>query len=92
MATHLILDVLSGAVDAAVLISNDSDLELPLKIVRQRVPVGVVNPSPGRMAGALQGAAGEGAGRHWCRQLQPSDFTVHQLPNPAAGFTRPPGW
>lgn len=75
-----------------VLISNDSDLSLPVKIVRQRVPLGVINPSPGRMAGALQGAAGEGVGRHWWRQLQPSDFTSHQLPSPVAGFTRPPEW
>lgn len=92
VATHLLLDVLSDAIDAVVLISNDSDLGLPLKIVRQRVPVGVINPSPGRMAGALQGVASEGVGRHWWRQLQPSDFTAHQLPNPVAGFTRPPGW
>lgn len=92
VATHLLLDVLSGTVDAAVLISNDSDLGLPLKIAREHVPVGVVNPSPGRMAGVLQGDAKEGVGRHWWRQLQQSDFTQHQLPNPAVGFTRPPGW
>ncbi len=92
VAAHLLLDVLSGTVDAAVLISNDSDLGLPLKIARKHVPVGVVNPSPGRMAGALQGTAEKGAGRHWWRQLKPSDFTQHQLPNPAAGFTRPPEW
>jgi uncharacterized LabA/DUF88 family protein len=92
VATHLLLDVLSGTVDAAVLLSNDSDLGLPLKVAREHVPVGVVNPSPGRMAGVLQGDAHEGVGRHWWRQLQPSDFTQHQLPNPAAGFTWPPGW
>lgn len=92
VAAHLLLDVLSGVVDAAVLISNDSDLGLPLTIAREHVPVGVVNPSPGRMAGALQGVARQGVGRHWWRQLQPSDFTQHQLPSPAAGFRRPPGW
>ncbi len=31
VATHFLLDVLSGRVDAAVLISNDSDLGLPLR-------------------------------------------------------------
>jgi uncharacterized LabA/DUF88 family protein len=92
VATHLLVDVLDGTVDAAVLVSNDSDLSLPLTVARGRVPVGVVNPSPGRMAGALQGDAKEGVGRHWWRQLQPADFTQHQLPNPAAGFRRPPGW
>jgi hypothetical protein len=92
VATHLLLDVLSGTVDAAVLISNDSDLGLPVRIAREYVPVGVVNPSPGRMAGVLQGDAQKGAGRHWWRQLRPADFTRNQLPNPVAGFTRPPGW
>jgi uncharacterized LabA/DUF88 family protein len=92
VATHLLVDVLSSTVDAAVLISNDSDLALPLQIAREHVPVGVINPSPGRMAGVLLGDAKEGVGRHWWRQLQQSDFTQHQLPNPAAGFTRPPGW
>ena len=91
VAAHL-LDVLTGKVDAAVLVSNDSDLGLPLMIARERGPVGVVNPSPGRLADALQGTADKGAGRHWWCQLQPSNFTQYQLPNPAAEFTRPPGW
>jgi uncharacterized LabA/DUF88 family protein len=43
VATHLLLDVLGGAVDAAVVLSNDSDLELPLRRVRELVPVGVIN-------------------------------------------------
>lgn len=92
VATHLLLDVLSGTVDAAVLISNDSDLGLPVTIAREYVPVGVVNPSPGRMAGVLQGDAQMGVGRHWWRQLRPADFTRNQLPNPVGGLSRPLGW
>ena len=36
--------------DAAVVISNDSDLSLPLSEARQLVPVGLVNPGPDRAA------------------------------------------
>ncbi|ASR33717.1 hypothetical protein BAY61_00505 [Prauserella marina] len=92
VATHLLVDVLSGYVDAAVVISNDSDLGLPLKLIRDHVPVGVVNPSTGWLAGALQGKATDGKGRHWWRQLGQQDFTAHQLPNPAGHFTRPAKW
>lgn len=44
VATHLLLDVLGGEVDAAVVVSNDSDLRLPIREARQRVPVGLINP------------------------------------------------
>ncbi len=92
VATHLLMDVLGGNVDAAVVISNDSDLGLPLRVARGHVPVGLVNPSTGFLAGALQGKAADGVGRHWWRQLEAQDFTTHQLPNPAGSFTRPSGW
>ncbi|MGK3199855.1 NYN domain-containing protein [Amycolatopsis sp. MEPSY49] len=92
VATHLLMDVLRGVVDAAVVISNDSDLGLPLSLAREYVPVGVVNPSNGYLAGALQGKAADGVGRHWWRQLRCPDFTTHQMPDPAGGFRRPLGW
>lgn len=92
VATHLLVDVLSARVDGAVVVSNDSDLGLPLKIARGFVPVGVGNPSTGYLAGALQGRPSDGVGRHWWRQLAEEDFTAHQLPDPAGGFTCPAGW
>jgi hypothetical protein len=92
VATHLLVDVFGGGVDAAVVISNDSDLGLPLRVAREHVPIGVVNPSTGFLAGALQGKAADGVGRHWWRQLAAGDFTAHQLPDPAGSFTRPSGW
>ena len=45
VASHLLLDVLGGVVDGALVISNDSDLGFPVEQARQHVPVGVVNPS-----------------------------------------------
>jgi hypothetical protein len=92
VASHLLLDVLQGDVDAAVVISNDSDLRHPVQQARARVPVGTVNPSPAQLAGALRGAAADGVGRHWWRKLTQADFTKHQLPDPAGNYSRPIGW
>jgi hypothetical protein len=92
VASHLLVDVLTGCVDAAVVISNDSDLRFPAKFARDHVPVGVVNPSPNRLAGALRGQANAGVGRHWWYQLTSVDLTGHQLPDPAGRYRRPPGW
>lgn len=55
VASHLLLDVLTGQVGAAIVISNDSDLRLPTRLARQRVPVGTVNPRRNPTAGDLQG-------------------------------------
>ncbi|KWT59912.1 NYN domain-containing protein [Streptomyces albus subsp. albus] len=92
VASHLLLDVLTGSVDAVVVISNDSDLSFPLREARHRVPVGLVNPSRNHLAGDLRGAASDGVGRHWWRQLTELDFTSHQLPDPVRNYTRPEDW
>ena len=92
VASHLLLDELTGAVDAAMVISNDSDLRFPIEEARRRVPVGTVNPSINRLAGDLKGTATAGAGRHWWRQLAAGDVIAHQLPDLAGGFHRPEGW
>jgi hypothetical protein len=92
VASHLLVDVMQGTVDAAVVISNDSDLRYPVQQARLRVPVGLVNPSMSQLAGDLRGTAGDGVGRHWWYQLVPDDLTRHQLPDPVAGVSRPPDW
>lgn len=92
VASHLLVDVLRGDVDAAIVISNDSDLRYPVQQARERVPVGVVNPSPNALAGDLRGTAADGVGRHWWAQLTDADFYAHQLADPTAGVTRPTGW
>lgn len=80
VASHLLIDVLSGVVDAAVIVSNDSDLALPVKFARTKVPVGTINPTPGYCAGKLEGSPEEGVGNHWWYQLEPIDLSSHQLP------------
>ncbi len=92
VATHLLVDALQGDIDAAVVVSNDSDLALPVKIVRTKVPVGLVNPSSHQLAGALRGESGAGVGRHWWYRLTDADFRDNQLPNPCGTIPRPAGW
>ena len=92
VAAHLLLDVLSADVDAALVISNDSDLRFPVEQARLRLPVGVVNPSRNYLAGDLRGDPSAGAGRHWWARLSPSDLNGHQLPDPVGSYHRPAGW
>jgi hypothetical protein len=92
VASHLLMDVLTGAVDGAMIISNDSDLRFPIEQARERVPVGVVNPSPNHLAGSLRSEPGVGAGRHWWARLTAADLKAHQLPDPAGRYRRPEGW
>jgi hypothetical protein len=92
VAAHLLIDVLTQTVDAAIVISNDSDLKYPIQHARLLVPVGTVNPGQGRLAGDLRGEPGDGAGRHFWRRLTGADYHGHQLPNPAGNLPRPLGW
>ncbi len=44
VASHLLLDLLDRTIDAAVVVSNDSDLRFPIQQARMRVPVGTSTP------------------------------------------------
>jgi len=48
LATHLLHDAHLGRFDVAVVVSNDSDLLEPIKIVREQLHmrVGILNPHP----------------------------------------------
>jgi hypothetical protein len=92
VASHLLRDVLTRAVDAALVLSNDSDLAYPIREARKLVPLGLVNPQGGRFAGALAAAKTIGVGNHWFRRLAAADFTAHQLPDPVGNYRRPAGW
>lgn len=92
LATHLLLDALEARVDAAVVISNDSDLRLPIQQVKTRLPVGIVNPGQRRMAGALRLPGDFGVGGHWQLSLTKEDFSGNQLPVACGGYVRPVGW
>lgn len=48
LAAHMLADGFKGAYQVAILLTNDSDLVEPVKIVRNalKLPVGVLNPRP----------------------------------------------
>jgi uncharacterized LabA/DUF88 family protein len=48
LGCHSLLDALRGTVDTVVIISNDSDLLEPVRLIRNETParIGVVNPHP----------------------------------------------
>ncbi|MGL5851087.1 MAG: NYN domain-containing protein [Phycicoccus sp.] len=92
VAAHLLIDVLDQRVDAAVVVSNDSDLAYPLRQARNRVPIGLVNPRNAPTAGSLRGTRSEGAGQHWWWKLRASNYTSNQLPDSVGGQTKPLGW
>lgn len=92
VATHLLADVFRREVEAAIVISNDSDLALPLSIARSLVPVGTVNPGDKPLAGALRGLRNEGPGRHWWATLSPNHYYGHQMPDPVGRWSKPSDW
>ncbi|WP_147915896.1 NYN domain-containing protein [Ruania zhangjianzhongii] len=93
VATHLLTDVLTGAVDAAIVISNDSDLALPIRTARNYVPVGVINPQKSKpLAGALKGNPSDGVGRHWWVRLETEALQQCQMPDRVGSISKPPTW
>ena len=89
LASHLLLDAFRNDCDVAVVISNDSDLRVPIRIAEQQlgVTVGVINPQqPKNRSGALKGT--------FFKQLRPSVPAQCQLPSvitDANGTFRKPG-
>lgn len=56
LAAHLVRDAFQNAFDVAAVITNDSDLFEPIRIVVQEVrkPVGIINPNQGRPSAKLR--------------------------------------
>lgn len=92
VASSLLLDVHAGRVDAAMVLSNDSDLRFPLEQAREHKPVATINPSTKPTAADLRGRPIDGAGRHWWRRLRAVDFFDHQLPDQVGELAKPEGW
>lgn len=92
VASHLLLDIVEQRADAAIVISNDSDLAFPITQARARVPVGTVNPTVSYLAGALAGSSADGVGGHWWHQLTATQLTAAQMPETIGKISRPSGW
>ena len=81
--------MLTDEIDAAIVISNDSDLAYPISFSRGRVPIGLINPTKGYLAGHHD----DGVGNHWWYQLQRDDLYDHQLPTTVGTrITKPKEW
>jgi uncharacterized LabA/DUF88 family protein len=91
LATHLLLDAFRSAFDVAVVITNDSDLREPIRVVRDelKLPVGVVNPHPAhKRTMALPGT--------FFKQIRPAALAGCQLPpvleDARGSISRPTTW
>ena len=95
LASYLLMDGYEGGYEQAVVISNDSDLALPIEIVRDRLkrPVGVVNPNTSR-AGLTPVELREAA--TFLRQIRPNTLRNSQfsdsLVDDTGVFFKPAVW
>ena len=75
LASHLLLDAFQKNCDTAVVVSNDSDLRVPIRIAEQElgIRVGIINPHPAEFRSrVLRGT--------FFKQLRPSVLAACQLP------------
>jgi NYN domain len=91
LASRLLIDALTGQMEAAVVVSNDSDLALPVREARRLMPVGTISPHPGPVHGSLRPTMTPGCG-HWYHSLTFDELVASQLPDPCHGIGRPRQW
>jgi len=77
LASHLLLDAFHGAVDVAVVISNDADLLEPVRMVREELgrTVGVLKVEGGQRRCIFSGRA------EFIRTVRRGHFAAAQLPH-----------
>ncbi|RAU20076.1 hypothetical protein CU669_20365 [Paramagnetospirillum kuznetsovii] len=93
LAVHLLNDAWKGEFDAAAVITNDTDLCEPIRMVAQErgFPVTVICPTDGTgqsMAPKLQAVAS------FSRHIHTADLTASQFPDsiPGTNLHKPPNW
>jgi uncharacterized LabA/DUF88 family protein len=93
LATHLLLDGFRGAYDVAAVITNDSDLVEPVRVVRDELtkPVIILNPNGNGAYSRELKAAASGY-----KHIREGALRASQFPNPlvdAVGtFRKPTSW
>jgi uncharacterized LabA/DUF88 family protein len=91
LASHLLLDAFKGSCEVAVVISNDSDLRVPIRIAEKElgIRVGVINPHPPKYRSRVLKAT-------FFNQLRPSVLADCQLPDVLVDeqgeFHKPASW
>jgi uncharacterized LabA/DUF88 family protein len=94
LATHLVLDGCRDAYDVAVIISNDSDLEEPLRVTKRELGkvVGLISPLRGNQPSSPQLVRhADFVKRIRDKQLQASQFPL-TLTDAGGTFHKPPAW
>ncbi len=92
IAAHMISDGYKGAYQISILLSNDSDLVEPVKIVRNelKLPVGVLNPRPTSPSHELRKFA------TFVKPIRSGVLAASQFPRTLAdskgSFYKPPKW
>jgi hypothetical protein len=91
LATYLLRDAFRGEFECGVVVSNDSDLLGPIKIVRGELglPVGLLNPHE-RPSAVLRKEA------TFLKQIRPGLLAKCQFPDPittpSGEIRKPPSW
>jgi len=92
IAAHMVNDGHNGRYQVAILLSNDSDLAEPVRIVRQelKLPVGVLNPIPAHPSHMLRKFAS------FVKPVRKGVLAASQFPprlkDAAGDFHKPPVW
>lgn len=95
LATLLLVDCFNDDFEQALVITNDSDLALPIDIMARQFhrPVGVVNPNVDTRQQAPQELTKAAS---FVRRLRLRALETSQLPDPVIGpkglIRKPPGW
>jgi hypothetical protein len=91
LGARLLIDHFEGRFDAAVVVTNDSDLETPVRFVRHSRPIGLVNPTTRPLAGPLQ-IDDDAASGSWTIRPKASSVVSCQLPEKIGEIARPEDW
>lgn len=92
LATHLLVDAFEDAFDQAVVVSTDSGLVLPIRMVREKLGkrVGILKPARRPLRGALTGAA------DFVREIRDGALRRSQFPTTLVDrrgtFCKPSSW
>jgi hypothetical protein len=91
IATHLLVDGHNNDYEIAIVVSNDSDLLLPIQVVTRQLgkPVGILNPQKNPSKALLPYAT-------FFKQIRKGVLAKSQFPptlmDQRGSFSKPPGW
>lgn len=91
IGAHLVHDAVTKAINVAVLISNDSDLQVPINMARE-VGVRVVLVNPHRHAGQSDHLEGDERRNLTVRHLRKSQLSFTVVADDGSLITRPKEW